>query len=115
MFSRNEPLSTESLLALIWLALKNKVLVRIILHRFSIIFIIFISRSCCLYGIAAVVSLAYGLFQDFGMSLPAGEPAVDWVEGVAIMVAVLIVVRVVSPATSGSRVTLKFYRWSLGR
>jgi hypothetical protein len=51
-----------------------------------------------LLSIAAVVSLALGLFQDFGTPLPAGEPPVDWVEGVAIMVAVLIVVRVASPA-----------------
>ncbi|KAG1771121.1 hypothetical protein EV702DRAFT_1202151 [Suillus placidus] len=43
-------------------------------------------------SIAAVVSLALGLFQDFGTPQPAGEPPVDWVEGVAIMIAVLIVV-----------------------
>jgi Ca2+-transporting ATPase len=46
-----------------------------------------------LLSIAAVVSLALGFFQDFGP--PAREnddPPVDWVEGVAIMVAVSIVV-----------------------
>lgn len=55
-----------------WLALQDKVLV--------------------LLSIAAVVSLALGLFQDFGTPQPTGEPPVDWVEGVAIMIAVLIVV-----------------------
>ncbi|KAG2036848.1 hypothetical protein BDR03DRAFT_1052346 [Suillus americanus] len=64
--------TSKSLLALMWLALQDKVLV--------------------LLSIAAVVSLALGLFQDFGTPQPAGEPPVDWVEGVAIMIAVLIVV-----------------------
>ncbi|KIP10478.1 hypothetical protein PHLGIDRAFT_84980 [Phlebiopsis gigantea 11061_1 CR5-6] len=65
---------TKSLLQLMWLALKDKVLV--------------------LLSIAAVVSLALGFFQDFGTPRPAGEPPVDWVEGVAIIVAILIVVMV---------------------
>ncbi|KAI5120195.1 hypothetical protein M0805_006301 [Coniferiporia weirii] len=72
---------SKSLLLLMWLALKDKVLV--------------------LLSIAAVVSLALGLFQDFGtpretFSCGNGqtctEPPVDWVEGVAIMVAIVIVV-----------------------
>ncbi|KZS94160.1 calcium-translocating P-type ATPase [Sistotremastrum niveocremeum HHB9708] len=74
---------SKSLLLLMWLALKDKVLV--------------------LLSIAAVVSLALGLFQDFGTKRetvacgPTGEqqcelPPVDWVEGVAIMVAIIIVV-----------------------
>ncbi|KAH9945065.1 calcium-translocating P-type ATPase [Epithele typhae] len=65
---------SKSLWELMWLALKDKVLV--------------------LLSIAAVVSLALGLFQDFGTPRPDGEPPVDWVEGVAIMVAILIVVMV---------------------
>ncbi|KAI0833641.1 calcium-translocating P-type ATPase [Trametes gibbosa] len=65
---------TKSLLQLMWLALKDKVLV--------------------LLSIAAVVSLALGFFQDFGTPRPDGEPPVDWVEGVAIMVAIFIVVMV---------------------
>ncbi|EIW84082.1 calcium-translocating P-type ATPase [Coniophora puteana RWD-64-598 SS2] len=64
---------TKSLIALMWLALKDKVLV--------------------VLSIAAVVSLALGLFQDFGTTTQEG-PKVDWVEGVAIMVAILIVVLV---------------------
>ncbi|KAJ7227098.1 Ca-transporting ATPase [Mycena pura] len=64
--------ATKSLLSLMYAALKDKVLV--------------------LLSIAAVVSLALGLFQDFGTPIPPGEPKVDWVEGVAIMIAILIVV-----------------------
>ncbi|KAF7330460.1 Calcium-transporting ATPase [Mycena venus] len=65
--------ATKSLLSLMYTALKDKVLV--------------------LLSIAAVVSLALGLFQDFGTPRPADNPPrVDWVEGVAIMVAILIVV-----------------------
>ena len=45
-------------------------------------------------SVAAVVSLALGLFQDFGTPRPAGQPPVDWVEGVAIIIAILIVVLV---------------------
>ncbi|KAG6369845.1 Ca-transporting ATPase [Boletus reticuloceps] len=63
---------TTSLLGLMWHAPKDKVLV--------------------LLSIAAVVSLALGLFQDFGMTLPAGQPPVDWVERVTIIIAILIVV-----------------------
>ncbi|KAL1949633.1 hypothetical protein VTO73DRAFT_8514 [Trametes versicolor] len=65
---------TKSLLQLMWLALKDKVLV--------------------LLSIAAVVSLALGFFEDFGQPRTDGEPPVDWVEGVAIMVAIIIVVMV---------------------
>ncbi|KAH8977234.1 E1-E2 ATPase-domain-containing protein [Lactarius akahatsu] len=39
--------------------------------------------------IATIVSLALGLFQDFGTPRPAGDPPVDWVEGVAIIAAIL--------------------------
>ncbi|KAJ7475762.1 calcium-transporting ATPase [Mycena latifolia] len=64
--------ATKSLLQLMYTAMKDKVLI--------------------LLSIAAVVSLALGLFQDFGTPRPDNEPPVDWVEGVAIMVAILIVV-----------------------
>ncbi|KZO91541.1 calcium-translocating P-type ATPase [Calocera viscosa TUFC12733] len=76
---------SKGLLLLMWLALKDKVLV--------------------ILSIAAVVSLALGLYQDLGtppqtyqgVGCPeAGcvEPRVDWVEGVAIVIAILIVVLV---------------------
>jgi Ca2+-transporting ATPase len=41
---------------------------------------------------AAVISLALGLYQTFGGEHKPGEPKVEWVEGVAIIVAILIVV-----------------------
>lgn len=74
----------KSLFYLMWLALKDKVLI--------------------ILCIAAVISLALGLYQDLGTApetvynAATGQeqevPSVDWVEGVAIMVAVLIVVMV---------------------
>ncbi|KAK0222080.1 Ca-transporting ATPase [Armillaria fumosa] len=64
---------SKSLLQLMWTALKDKVLI--------------------LLSIAAVVSLALGFFQDFGVARDESDgPPVDWVEGVAIMVAIMIVV-----------------------
>jgi len=63
---------SKGLLELMWMALKDKVLV--------------------LLCIAAVISLALGLYQDFGVPRPPGKPPLDWVEGVAIMAAVSIVV-----------------------
>ena len=63
---------SKTLLQLMWMALKDKVLV--------------------LLCIAAVISLALGLYQDFGTPRDPGDAPVDWVEGVAIMVAVSIVV-----------------------
>lgn len=47
-----------------------------------------------LLTIAAVISLALGLFQTFGTAHEPGEPRVEWVEGVAIIVAIVIVVLV---------------------
>jgi len=44
--------------------------------------------------VAAVVSLVFGLLQGFGPAHVPGKPPVDWVEGVAIIVAIFIVVRV---------------------
>jgi Ca2+-transporting ATPase len=64
--------ASKSLLQLMWMALQDKVLI--------------------LLSIAAVISLALGLFQDFGTTREPGEPPVDWVEGVAIMIAIAIVV-----------------------
>ena len=43
-------------------------------------------------SVAAVISLALGLFQDFGTTHPKGESPVAWAEGVAIVVAILVVV-----------------------
>ena len=45
-------------------------------------------------SVAAVVSLALGLFQDFGTTRPKGKSPVDWAGGVATVVAILVVVLV---------------------
>lgn len=48
-----------------------------------------------LLTIAAVISLALGLYESLGVSHPAGSPpAVDWIEGVGIIAAIIIVVAV---------------------
>lgn len=78
------PRKSKSLLMLMWLALQDKILVLLI--------------------VAAIVSLALGLYTDFSpppeytpcLNPPPGmdecpAPAVDWVEGVAVLVAVVIV------------------------
>ncbi|KAF2736867.1 calcium-translocating P-type ATPase [Polyplosphaeria fusca] len=65
---------TKSLLQLAWITYNDKVLI--------------------LLTIAAVVSLALGLYQTFGQPHEPGEAQVEWVEGVAIMVAIIIVVLV---------------------
>ena len=62
----------KSLLTLMWITYNDKVLI--------------------LLSIAAVVSLAVGLYQTFGGEHKDGEPRVEWVEGVAIIVAIAIVV-----------------------
>ncbi|KAF7374851.1 Calcium-transporting ATPase [Mycena sanguinolenta] len=64
----------KSLLSLVYPALKDKVLV--------------------LLSIAAIVSLASGIFQNVGPSNPVRQLRVDWVEGAAIMVAIFVVVAV---------------------
>ncbi|OCF76311.1 calcium-translocating P-type ATPase, PMCA-type [Kwoniella mangroviensis CBS 8886] len=88
IYGRNElpERKSKSLLLLMWIAFKDKVLI--------------------LLSIAAVVSLALGLYQDLGTPpeiifndecpAPVGceEPQVDWVEGVAIVIAIIIVVMV---------------------
>lgn len=63
---------SKSLLELAWIAYNDKVLI--------------------LLTIAAIVSLALGLYQTFGTPHEPGEARVEWVEGVAIIVAILIVV-----------------------
>ncbi|KAI9814378.1 MAG: hypothetical protein M1827_003234 [Pycnora praestabilis] len=61
----------KGILQLAWLAYNDKVLI--------------------LLTVAAVISLALGLYQTFG-SHPDGEAPIEWVEGVAIMAAIIIVV-----------------------
>ncbi|KAL4939963.1 hypothetical protein BDV06DRAFT_27589 [Aspergillus oleicola] len=61
---------TKSIFELAWLAYNDKVLI--------------------LLTVAAVISLALGIYQS--LTAEPGEPRVQWVEGVAIIVAILIVV-----------------------
>lgn len=63
---------SKSLLELAWITYNDKVLI--------------------LLTIAAVVSLSLGLYQTFGQKHEPGEAKVEWVEGVAIMAAIIIVV-----------------------
>jgi Ca2+-transporting ATPase len=62
---------SKGILQLAWIALKDKILV--------------------LLSIAAVISLALGLYQTFGNTGEKGA-RIEWVEGVAIIVAIFIVV-----------------------
>ncbi|KAJ4398583.1 plasma membrane calcium [Didymella pomorum] len=62
----------KSIFQLAWMAYNDKVLL--------------------LLTAAAVISLALGLYQTFGVKHAEGEPKVEWVEGVAIIVAIAIVV-----------------------
>lgn len=64
----------KSIFLLMWIAFNDKVLI--------------------LLSGAAVISLALGLYQTFGGQHKEGEPSVEWIEGVAIIVAILIVVLV---------------------
>jgi Ca2+-transporting ATPase len=62
----------KSLLQLMWITYNDKVLI--------------------LLSIAAAISLAIGLYQTFGTAHDADHPKIEWVEGVAIIVAIVIVV-----------------------
>ncbi|KAI2610597.1 calcium-translocating P-type ATPase [Hypoxylon sp. NC1633] len=64
----------KSFLQLVWITYNDKVLI--------------------LLSVAAIVSLAVGLYQTFGGEHPDGQPSVEWIEGVAIIVAIVIVVLV---------------------
>ena len=64
----------KSFLQLVWITYNDKVLI--------------------LLSIAAAISLAVGLYQTFGIPHAPEEPRVEWIEGVAIIVAIIIVVLV---------------------
>ncbi|RYC56583.1 hypothetical protein CHU98_g9625 [Xylaria longipes] len=64
----------KSFLQLVWITYNDKVLI--------------------LLSVAAIVSLAIGLYQTFGQKHTANNPGVEWIEGVAIIVAIVIVVLV---------------------
>jgi P-type Ca2+ transporter type 2C len=62
----------KTLLQLMWITLNDKVLI--------------------LLSVIAIISLSLGLYQTFGQPHAPGQPRVEWVEGVTIMAAVVIVV-----------------------
>lgn len=100
--------ASKSLWMFMWLAFQDRVLVRLFVFSFILLSLYGNSSHLIsiiyqiLLSIAAVVSLALGLYQDLGTppiptacsdgSMNCFEPRVDWVEGVAIVAAILIVV-----------------------
>lgn len=59
---------------------------------FQLMWITYNDKVLILLSVAAAVSLAIGLYQTFGTKHDATNPPIEWVEGVAIIVAILIVV-----------------------
>lgn len=79
VYGRNQlpPKKPKSIWRLMWITMHEAVLVMLL--------------------VAGVISLALGLYETFGVHKEAGSPtSVDWVEGVAILAAVVIVVIVAS-------------------
>ena len=71
----------------------NRLPVKKTKNIFQLMWIAFLDKVLLLLSGAAGISLALGLYQTFGGQHKEGEGAkVDWVEGVAIMVAIIIVV-----------------------
>nr|CAG8461010.1 11108_t:CDS:2 [Entrophospora candida] len=68
------PKKTKSIFMLMWMAMQEKILV--------------------LLAIAAIISLGLGLYEDLRPNADPDKPKVSWVEGVAIIVAIMIVVLV---------------------
>ncbi|KFY28682.1 hypothetical protein V493_02809 [Pseudogymnoascus sp. VKM F-4281 (FW-2241)] len=59
---------------------------------FEIMWITYNDKVLILLSVAALVSLAVGLYQSFGQEHTGGEAGIEWLEGVAIIVAIVIVV-----------------------
>jgi len=70
----------------------NRLPVRKPKNIFQLAWIAYNDKVLLLLTAAAVISLALGLYQTFGVAHEPGEPKVEWIEGVAIMVAIAIVV-----------------------
>ncbi|RMZ72554.1 calcium-translocating P-type ATPase PMCA-type [Pyrenophora seminiperda CCB06] len=70
----------------------NRLPVRKPKNIFQLAWMAYNDKVLILLTIAAVISLALGLYQTFGVKHEPGEPAVEWIEGVAIIVAIVIVV-----------------------
>jgi len=83
---------SKSLSELMWFALKDKVLVSLCHFRSPLNLLLTPVPPQALLPIAAVISLTLGFFHDHNQGQGLGKPPVDWVEGVAIVVAIFIVV-----------------------
>ena len=70
----------------------NRLPVRKPKNIFQLAWMAYNDKVLILLTCAAVISLALGLYQTFGVEHEPGEPAVEWIEGVAIIVAIVIVV-----------------------
>ncbi|KAH7395006.1 hypothetical protein DE146DRAFT_615139 [Phaeosphaeria sp. MPI-PUGE-AT-0046c] len=70
----------------------NRLPVRKPKNIFQLAWIAYNDKVLLLLTAAAVISLALGLYQTFGVPHAPDEPKVEWIEGVAIIVAIVIVV-----------------------
>ncbi|EOA87048.1 plasma membrane calcium [Exserohilum turcicum] len=70
----------------------NRLPVRKPKNIFQLAWMAYNDKVLILLTCAAVISLALGLYQTFGVKHEPGQPAVEWIEGVAIIVAIVIVV-----------------------
>jgi Ca2+-transporting ATPase len=70
----------------------NRLPVRKPKNIFQLAWIAYNDKVLLLLTAAAVISLALGLYQTFGVKHKPGEPKVEWIEGVAIIAAIAIVV-----------------------
>lgn len=70
----------------------NRLPVRKPKNIFQLAWMAYNDKVLLLLTAAAVISLALGLYQTFGVEHKPGEPKVEWIEGVAIIVAIAIVV-----------------------
>ncbi|KAH9881910.1 hypothetical protein J1614_001081 [Plenodomus biglobosus] len=70
----------------------NRLPVRKPKNIFQLAWMAYNDKVLLLLTAAAVISLALGLYQTFGVQHEPGEPKVEWIEGVAIIVAIAIVV-----------------------
>lgn len=59
---------------------------------FQLMWITYNDKVLILLSIAAAISLGVGLYQTFGTKHDAEHPPIEWVEGVAIIVAIVVVV-----------------------
>ncbi|OBT89215.1 hypothetical protein VE02_04275 [Pseudogymnoascus sp. 03VT05] len=59
---------------------------------FELMILALSDKVLILLSVVAIISLSLGLYQAFGQPHKPGQPRVEWVEGVTIMVAVIIVV-----------------------